>query len=366
MKIVIISRLIYPANAPRPVRATELAKEFARQGHDVTLYGVLGNYNYTIFEKKTGIKVKSLGSPFFARLNSDGSHSFKFIDRVLRRILGRWFEFPDCELGGNVYKSLKKESNIDLLITVAVPFSIHWGAAFSKTFCPEQFPKTWVADCGDPFMGNPFHKKPFYFKYVEKWFCRKADFLTVPIEDAKEAYYSEFTDKIRVIPQGFRFDEVDIKGNCSNNAIPTFIYAGVFYPKMRDPRPLLDYLLELNLDFKFIVYTKSSNILEPYKMKMKDKLVINNYIPRKELLIEMSKADFLLNIENNTTKQSPSKLIDYMLSNRPILSLNTSNQFDKTVLMEFFKGDYTNALRIENVDQYNISSIVQEFIKLTK
>src|SRR5690554_4723211 len=306
MKIVIISRVIYPANAPRPVRATELAKEFARQGHNVFLYGLLGNYNYEIFENETKIKVKSLGKTYFSRLNSDNSHSYSFIEKLLAKLLRKWIEFPDLELSKNVFNILKKEQNIDLLITVAVPFPIHWGAAFFRTLHQKNMEHTtWIADCGDPYMGNPFNKRAFYFKYVEKWFCRKADYITIPIEEAKEAYYPEFIEKIRVIPQGFRFDEVSLNDNFQGNPYPTFIYAGVFYPILRDPRPLLNYLVSLEMEFRFIIYTKSPELIQPYKNKLKHKLVIKSYIPRNELLEEMSKADFLLNIENNTSKQSP-------------------------------------------------------------
>src|SRR5690554_3991703 len=124
MKIVIISRLIYPANAPRPVRATELAKEFARQGHDVTLYALLGKYNYDTFEEETKIKVKSLGKTYFSRFNSDNSHSYTLVDMVLNKLLRRWIEYPDLELSGKVFKVLKNELDIDLLITIAIPYPI--------------------------------------------------------------------------------------------------------------------------------------------------------------------------------------------------------------------------------------------------
>ena len=71
--------------------------------------------------------------------------------------------------------------------------------------------KKWIADCGDPFMGAKLEtfRKPFYFKYFEKDFCRKADYITVPAEGAKKAYYSEFLGKIRVIPQGFNFKQIE-------------------------------------------------------------------------------------------------------------------------------------------------------------
>src|SRR5690554_1876330 len=103
LKIVIISRVIFPKIAPRSMRATELAKEFARQGHDVTLYGLLGSYDYTQFENDTKIKIKSLGNTMFAKINSDDTYSFNLTDKILKKLFGKIFEFPDVELMKNTF-----------------------------------------------------------------------------------------------------------------------------------------------------------------------------------------------------------------------------------------------------------------------
>lgn len=366
LKIVIISRVIFPKIAPRSMRATELAKEFARQGHDVSLYGALGSYDYSMFQQKTKVKVKSIGNLMFAKINSDDTFSFNFFDKVLKKIFGRLLEFPDIELSKNTYYILKKESNIDLLITVAIPFPIHWGAALYKALCRNKFKHTtWVADCGDPYMGNPFHKKPFYFKYIEKWFCRKVDYITVPIEEAKEAYYQEFKGKIKVIPQGFSFEDVNIK-DFEGNDVPTFIYAGVFYSDIRNPSAFLDFLSKVDKDFKFIVYTKSKSILERYVNVLNGKLIIRDYIPRTDLLKVMSQADFVVNFENNSSLQSPSKLIDYALSQRPILSLNSNKKLNEEIILEFLEGNYENKMEIPDIQKYNIKNIASDFINLVK
>ncbi len=39
---------------------------------------------------------------------------------------------------------------------------------------------------------------------------QKVNYITVPIEEAREAYYEEFRNKIRVIPQGFDFSDVQL------------------------------------------------------------------------------------------------------------------------------------------------------------
>ena len=50
MKIVIISGTMFPHISARSFRTTELAKGFAKMGHDVTLYTILGKYDYTQME----------------------------------------------------------------------------------------------------------------------------------------------------------------------------------------------------------------------------------------------------------------------------------------------------------------------------
>src|SRR5690554_3420579 len=283
MKVVIISRTLYPKFAPRSMRTSSLAIELSKQGHNVTVYAVLGKYDYTNFEKKHDIIVKNLGPTKWSKINSDEkSVPPTFFEKVISKILKKPLEFPDIELMFKTNKVLKEESNIDLLVTIAIPFPIHWGAALFKSKHKDRFPKTWIADCGDPYMGNRFNKHPFYFKYVEKWFCRKVDFLTIPIKEAKEGYYKEFHNKIRVIPQGFNFDEVKIDMKVNDNSVVTFIYAGVFYEGIRDPRPFLDYLSKLSIDFKFIVFTKSKSLIENYKRILRRKLEIRDYIPRAE------------------------------------------------------------------------------------
>lgn len=368
-KIVIVSYAAHPMLSPRSHRTTELAKGFAKKGHDVTLYILTGGHDYSSFEKETGVKVKSLGNTKLFKFDFEKGSHYGFIGRIINKLIGKYIEYPGIELSYRVNKVLKQENNIDLLISIAVPYTLHWGVAWFKQKYPEKLTNTvWVADCGDPFMGNPFVKHPFYFEYIEKWFSRKTDFITIPIEEGKDAYYPEFRNKIRIIPQGFDFDAINIDGNYKGNIIPTFIFAGRFYENSRDPRPLLDYLVKKSINFRFIIYTKASyqDFITEYKPILKDKVEVRDYVPREQLIREMSKADFLLNLENPSSIQLPSKLIDYALSKRPILSVNTNIALDAKLINDFLNGDYSQTLNIDNIEQYNIKNIVQQFENLSK
>src|SRR5699024_12169166 len=76
---------------------------------------------------------------------------------TLFRSLLQLFEYPDIELLFKVKKALREESGFDLLISIAVPHPIHWGTAWAWRK-ENPIAKTWVADCGDPYMGQTDRK----------------------------------------------------------------------------------------------------------------------------------------------------------------------------------------------------------------
>jgi hypothetical protein len=287
------------------------------------------------------------------------------IHRAFNKIFGRLFDFPDIELSFKIPRIIYKENDTDCLITIAIPYSIHWGAAFAKSLSTKHFPKTWIADCGDPYMGNEFRKPYFYFKFIEKWAFGKMNYITIPIEAAKEGYYKEFHHKIRIIPQGFNFKNVPIHHSQSQNLVPTFAYSGILYKDFRDPSLFLQYLTTITTNFKFIVYTKSRELILPFMEKLKNKLEVYDYIPREELLSVLSGMDFLINFENPSVKHSPSKLIDYALIKKPILSIK-AHEIPVKIFNEFLQGNYTNQLIVNNLERYNIINVAKQFISLNQ
>jgi hypothetical protein len=367
MKILIISQHIFPIQTPRSLRTTELVKEFSRQGHDVVVYAVLGKYNYDLIKEKYNIKIKHLHTKAEIRpYTSDGGNSRHFLDKVCGKLFGKIAEFPYIEYLFSIPKIINQEEKFDVLISIANPHQIHWGVAQAKLKYPKKFPKKWIADCGDPFMGNGTIKNHFqYFARYEKKFCKLCDFISVPHEKAKEGYYEEFRSKIRVIPQGFKFKLISQENKVHNKVI-TFAYSGVFLKDIRNPSLFLDYLSKVESDFKFIVYTPFKELIAPYQKILGDKLEIRDLVSRKELLKILASMDFLLNFENvNTPTAIPSKLIDYAIVSRPILSIHP-NKIDRVKINDFFKRDYTKRISISNVEQYNISNVVQKFINLSQ
>jgi hypothetical protein len=105
-------------------------------------------------------------------------------------------------------------------------------------------------------------------------------------------------------------------------------------------------------------------MVQDFVPKLRNKIQLKNYIPREELLKELSKYDFLINFENvELPGLLPSKLIDYAIADRPILSLNTSD-LNTQLVSEFFKGNYEKRLLINNLENYQINNVAQRFVDL--
>lgn len=363
MRILLVSSGFYPEISPRSFRASELAMEFVRQGHDTTVITKYRDYDYTEFLKDVPLKLKRWRKPVLPVIPSFKNKSFSLISRMISRFLSILFEYPVIEEMFHVKDMLRKESGYDLMISFAVPHPVHWGVSWAKR-SKHPIAGTWVADCGDPFMGNVLEsfKKLFYFKYFEKWFCRKADFITIPLETAISAYYPEFHHKIKIIHQGFDFNIAETKKKHRPNRIPHFAYAGTFLQGIRDPVPLMRFLSELDMPFRFYLYTNQEEVISEFRPKLKEKLIVSGYITRDELIKKLSEMDFLINFDNNTTRNLPSKLIDYAITNRPVL--NIKRRFNQEVVLEFLKGDYSNQMPLPDAENFHITHIARKFLDL--
>lgn len=369
MKILIVSGFFFPEVTPRAFRTTELAKELSRTGNDVTVCAPLDktcNYDSLLQQYPMRLIDMKKDWQFLRNVNN------KFLNlgvRAINRSLNLFFDYPTIEFkykGRKILKSLKKE-HFDLVISIAQPHSVHWGVNdFIKN--NPGFSDCWIADCGDPYMGckTDSFKKPFYFKYIEKSFCSNCNYIAVPIEEAIPSYYPEFHDKIKIIPQGFDISkELSEAPKDVNNDVPTFIFAGSFIPGMRDPRPLLEWLSKSNRDFRFHIFTGNFALVEGFKEKLGNRLVLHKYVPRNELLDFMKGCDFLINLENGTAVQSPSKLIDYSLCRRPVLSID-SNNMNYSMIEEFLNGDYHRQLPPLDLSKYDIRNVAKQFTDLLK
>lgn len=365
--ILIVTHGFFPEISPRSFRATELAKEFVRQGHSVTVIApqreglekLLEEFNIDFI----GYQDVSWKVPKFPIEKAP----FGMVNRVITRMSSWLFEYPTIQIMGEIRRKLKDLKGYDLLISIAVPYPVHWGVAKIWEKGSKDNPaKVWVADCGDPYMGqqNDTFIPPFYFGWLEKDFCRKADYLSLPTPNSFEAYYQEFHSKVKVIPQGFKFEEYRSSQSSRKEGKMVFGYGGMFIPGRRDPREFLEYLMEIEeqSDFEFHVFTNTPQHVESFSNRSSS-IVLHDVVDRMELMKRFSEMDFLVNFTNVGKAQTPSKLIDYAILGKPILNIETGN-LDKELINQFLKRDYSNTFVIENPDQYRIENVTAKFLSL--
>lgn len=363
-KILLVTRGFYPENSPRANRATELAKEFSRRGHEVTVLLPEKEVDYSSLLLQYPMTINTYPLRFKSLMVDHNTFIGK-MKRKLGRLLFLMFEYPNIEITWKLKKKMKRSNAFDLMISIAVPHPIHWGIALARN-PNNRIATTWVADCGDPYMGNTLESMPppFYFSYFEKLFCRKADYISVPTIGSIKAYYPEFRSKFRVIPQGFSFDGLDLGEGNRSNAVPTFAYAGgLAAAGVRSPKKLIAYLLERKREFRFHVFSTNSQMLQAFAGQSPN-IVLHQPVPRNELLKVLKGMDFLLNLDNGSKNQTPSKLIDYALTGRPILNIAADDP-DFNRIDEFLEGNYTQRLLVENIEQHDIKNVASGFLGLT-
>jgi hypothetical protein len=152
-QILIVTQAFFPENSPRSFRATELAKEFSRQGHNVTVITPINNDLHPAFAIQHKLSIKDMGKFSWKQLAIKGNGIERLARRGIFRLSNLLFEYPGIQLYSLVKKSLKTEKGYDLVISIAVPYPVHWGVAAMWNH-EKPLAKVWVADCGDPFMGD--------------------------------------------------------------------------------------------------------------------------------------------------------------------------------------------------------------------
>ena len=367
MNITILTGVFYPQVHPRAFRAAELAKEFVRIGHKVkvvNLKTVVG-FDYDTYAKENNIEIVNLNVFVPNNINAQKS-TYTPKGKVIRFLIeyflcGRLFWY-----GKDMVDKLVCLKGADLVIALSTPFPVHYGfAKYIKKYGRDFIA---IADSGDPFYYSKQGKRAFYFKYLEKDIYKQIDYLTIPTQNAIPLYNKLIpSSKIHIIPQGFNMNNIKLYDGIFENPVK-FAYAGVFYWDIRNPEFLFKYLDSLNTLFEFYIFmryedAKFNEMMDKYE-NLRGKVKIAYNVPHDDLILELSKMHFLINIENVSNTQMPSKLIDYGMTKRPIYSCSESN-FEPNSLIDFLNGNYGKRYHVD-IEEYRIENVASKFLSLVQ
>lgn len=368
MNIKIVVGSYFPKIHPRAFRATELAKEFTRLGHQVTVIcmSTVEGFDYAAYTRESGIQIIHLN--IFS-----GDHTAKVMaSKLTGTCLGKVKRFCiEYFLCGNLFKYGKQIANsldclegADVVIALSTPFPVHYGYAKYIRNHGRKFVS--ILDSGDPFYYSRQTKRAIWFKGIEKNVYKECDYLTIPTENAIPLYSPLIDrDKIKIIPQGFNMRDLKLYNGSFEGPV-RIAYAGVFYWDIRNPEFLFSYLDTCQKEYEFNLYMRFKDALFDAAMErypnFAKRVKVSYGVPHDELIYKLSEMDFLINIENVSNTQMPSKLIDYGMTKRPIFSCKESS-FSSDKMERFLSRDYTGSYEVD-VDNYNIERIAQQFLDL--
>lgn len=377
-RILIVSNFFYPEITPRAFRVKELAIAFCKKGYRVDV--LLPNkeiYKQNSIGYIKGLTILYSDEPIIKTQSNKKSEignkksTLELRDSGLMKLKKCFFYFFPREIYQTYNKGITKvlvnnKIKYKAVISISHPLSIHIAVMIGILLNKNIKKSVAIAEFSDPlFKGKLSSVFPTNHLFGFFFACC-FDHFVVPIEQAKVKFNLFKKKNISVIPQGFDFSNIIIKEYLKNE-VPIFAYAGSFYEKLRDPTYFLEALTTIDKNFLFILYLSSKNtvyrtLIEHYEDKIKGKIKILDFIPREDLINELSTVDFLVNFDNENQSMNPSKLIDYALTKRPILSFNSTN-FNINTFISFLDGKYNGAIDVD-INNYSIDRVSNKYKKL--
>ncbi len=336
-KVLIISEWFYPSSNVGAVRPTKIAKYLTKHGYRVdvvTGMPVSDENNVNIYNK-----IYSWGENIPFAQGTASTAAEKKHSGLYRKIYSTYYMLKNISSARSKVKKLKllaeselKGNEYDAVISSFGPLSsLLCGMHYKKTH-----PRTkWICDFRDPLVVDVvpglFHP---YYRYLQNKACKKADVITTVSNGYFERICGKkYSGKARMIPNGY--DRVDIPSpECAEkNDKLTFAYAGLLYDGKRDISPLFSALRELvdegsiskeKISFEYAGNDGAVLMAQAENYGMEDIVNDRGRMPRKECLEFQFAADILVLATWNYKSEIgvfPGKLLEYMLMQRPIISL---------------------------------------------
>ena len=225
----------------------------------------------------------------------------------------------------------------DALVTFAQPWSSHAAGLIIKQ---RHGDLPWLAHFSDPWVDSPYYARldpqtRARWTEQERAVIEKADavvFTTPRIADLVMAKYPPaFRAKAHVVPHGYNPGLRPARtGPASPGRRARFVYAGSFYG-IRSPRPLFEALLTLRKrlppealpEIVCLGPSKLRYTIEAWKLGLGRSVRFLPEIGYLDCLAALEQADALLLIDAPARENVflPSKIVDYLMVDRPIIGV---------------------------------------------
>lgn len=390
---MVISYWYYPENVARAFHVKGIVSSLIQEGYHVdliiprnTMYQEIDatdSDNITVHQVKPGVLLHKEKNRWDVNRNILDNYGSNFLIRCLKKLYNTLI-WPDrtIEWAINAYRYVKKNnlhSNSVAMVTVGLPVSTHVTGHLLKKDASHL---KWIADYGDPFTYNPDREIRKYDKFLESKTLNNVDSIVIPTESAKDCYTSLGVNesKIQVIPQLFEDQKGESDYKVDKDKF-NIMYAGSFYRGIRSPVEFIHGLAlanEKNPKLHFHYFGNVNALEEFLKIEGLDirtlPITVNTFKNRNEIISIMKKMDLLINLNNKSTSQIPSKIIDYLYADKKILNIgsNLTELFDNVDNQKEQIADKLLEISLENMDfnytdlkeYYSYASNAKKYMRL--
>lgn len=364
MRILVICPHYSPALNPRSLRWTSIAEYLVSRGHAVT---VVANWisGCPKTECLNGVRVVRTGLRSIEQARGmlrDSRRASRGLMRVMIRRLHdcTWKRvyWPDSSCLW-YFPALREAAQYirgsEAFVTVSHPFTAHLvGLTLKKAF-PS---KTWIADTGDPFSfldQAPPNNHLLYGRLnvkAETWVLRGADWVAVTVGAAKAEYVKRFPwsdGKIQVIPPLLPAGCESMScGESRHVGRRALVYIGTLYRGIRSPVGVLrlfDLIRRTRLKGRVELHfygdtNQCMDVFEPYGDLLGKEIYVHGVVSRDVVSQAIANASILINIGNRTSFQLPSKLVEYVASGKPIVTLVNQAEDTSIDFLSRYPGAY--------------------------
>ena len=390
-KIMIISELFFPKNSVGSVRPTKLAKYLNLNGYDVTVFTsneclsgkseasnspymviyaeVVKTHNeklvYVQQTENNAIKENPKNSLFYAFLQS--------LKRTKRQYLayrqGRNFYRTFCNY---VDDGRLKLEDFDFVFSTFGPIGSLLAGMEAKKRKPSV---VWINDFRDPMVSKIMPKlfDPYYM-YLQKKSMAVADHVVTVSEGYRSRMLTkESANKFEVIPNGFDSDDLpEANPNTTINSLFDMTYVGALYEGKRDLSPLFKALKQLSdeeiLPKEKMIFNYAGKDIkyltaQAKQYGMEGIVKGHGFLSRVDCLNLQHNSRFLvLSTWNEKGEEGvfPGKFIEYMLMNKPIISVVDGNLAGSEVTSTIHK--FSLGVSYESADK-NTEHELYEWLK---
>jgi glycosyltransferase involved in cell wall biosynthesis len=360
LRLLIVSFSFTPRVVPTALRWTAISEWLAANGHevDVVTRPMPGR---PAIERRPNLCIYRVGSAGLSslrkRFRDDPSASLRnpeaastgnegWFGRAVRRSVQFayrkiWtrFYWPDSEMLGilavrRAVRRLVRRRGYDAVISVSLPFSTHLSVL---GIAGRGRGTVWLQDLSDPFSfteDTPLNNTALYRRlnyFAERRTFGAANGITVHNASQATIYGELFPEaRGRISTSDF---VVSLEGGAAPQQVrrvdPVLVYAGSLFASIRSPRRLLRLFAALlhrpgmeraQLHFYGEV-GDCAGFFDQYRELIGERILLHGTQPREAVYRQIRRSDVLVNIGNTTQYRIPSKLLEYMLTGKPVLNL---------------------------------------------